>query len=383
VGIGECFGLPAGSSQTGRLAAALRRMGFDAVFDTNWSADLTILEEGTEFLERFKSVLSGGGASAATREKVEAAARQLGYRRPAAEARGEAGQERALALIISDLTNPYYGMLCAGAEQAARRAGRPLIVCQPEFALGAEDRAVESVVRLPVAGAVVVGAALINALRVVGKEIGEARVVINGAGSAGIAIGKEALVSILDGSYRTAVSPGVLALAAAIVSIVVKEALFWYTLLNAKKIRSGALKAEAWHHRSDALSSIGALIGIVGARAGFPVLDPLASVVICAFIGKAAFDIFRDAVDKMVDHSCDEDTEDAIRLCALRQDAVARIDLLRTREFGNRIYIEMEIAVDGDLPLRQAHAVAEKVHDEIEKRFPKVKHIMIHVNPAE
>ena len=105
-------------------------------------------------------VLSGGGASAATREKVEAAARQLGYRRPAAEARGEAGQERALALVISDLTNPYYGMLCAGAEQAARRAGRPLIVCQPEFALGAEDRAVESVVRLPVAGAVVVGSAM-------------------------------------------------------------------------------------------------------------------------------------------------------------------------------------------------------------------------------
>ena len=140
--------------------------------------------------------------------------------------------------------------------------------------------------------------------------------------------------------------------------------------------------AEAWHHRSDALSSIGALAGILGARAGFPVLDPLASVVICVFIAKAAFDIFRDAVNKMVDHSCDEETETAIRLCAVEQPEVARIDLLRTREFGNRIYIEMEIAVDGELPLREAHAVAERVHDEIEQRFPKVKHIMIHVNPA-
>ena len=96
----------------------------------------------------------------------------------------------------------------------------------------------------------------------------------------------------------------------------------------------------------------------------------------------AAFDIFRDAVNKMVDHSCDEETESAIRLCAVEQAEVARIDLLRTREFGSRIYIEMEIAVDGELSLREAHAVAERVHDEIERRFPKVKHIMIHVNPA-
>ena len=105
-------------------------------------------------------VLSGGSASASTREKVEAAVRQLGYRRLSAEKRPEAGKARALALIISDLTNPYYGMLCAGAEQAARRAGRPLIVCQPDFAHGAEDTAAESIARLPVSGAVVVGAAM-------------------------------------------------------------------------------------------------------------------------------------------------------------------------------------------------------------------------------
>ena len=85
----------------------------------------------------------------------------------------------------------------------------------------------------------------------------------------------------------------------------------------------------------------------------------------------------------MVDHSCDEETEDQIRLCAVEQPEVERIDLLKTREFGNRIYIEMEIAVNGDLPLRQAHDAAERVHDEIERRFPKVKHIMIHVNPAD
>ncbi len=198
----------------------------------------------------------------------------------------------------------------------------------------------------------------------------------------GLVIGWEGIQKIL--SERAGLqAPGILAAAAALVSILVKELLFRYVRGFARKLDSTALMAEAWHHRSDALSSIGALAGILGARAGFPVLDPLASVVICVFIAKAAADIFRDAVDKMVDHSCDEETEDAIRLCAVEQPEVERIDLLKTREFGNRIYIEMEIAVNGNLPLRQAHDAAERVHDEIERRFPKVKHIMIHVNPAD
>lgn len=198
----------------------------------------------------------------------------------------------------------------------------------------------------------------------------------------GLVIGWEGVQKILPG-HGELETPGILAAAAALTSILVKEGLFRYVRHHARRLDSTALMAEAWHHRSDALSSIGALVGILGARAGFPVLDPLASVVICVFIAKAALDIFRDAVDKMVDHSCSSETEDAIRLCAVEQPEVERIDLLRTREFGNRIYIEMEIAVDGDLPLRQAHAAAEQVHDEIERRFPKVKHIMIHVNPAD
>ncbi len=198
----------------------------------------------------------------------------------------------------------------------------------------------------------------------------------------GLIIGWEGVQKILPG-HGELTPPGVLAAVAALVSIVVKELLFRYVRHHARRLDSTALMAEAWHHRSDALSSIGALAGILGARAGFPILDPLASVVICVFIVKAALDIFRDAVDKMVDHSCDRETEDAIRLCAVEQPEVERIDLLKTREFGSRIYIEMEIAVNGDLPLRQAHAAAERVHDEIERRFPKVKHIMIHVNPAD
>ena len=177
-------------------------------------------------------------------------------------------------------------------------------------------------------------------------------------------------------------TPGLLALLAAAVSIAVKEGMFWYTRRWARRLGSPALMADAWHHRSDALSSIGALIGIAGARMGMPLLDPLASVVICAFIAKAAFDIFREAVDKMVDHSCDPATEAAVRERVLSHAEVRRVDLLRTREFGSRLYIELEIAVDGSLPLNQAHDIAETVHDDVERAFPQVKHIMIHVNPA-
>lgn len=198
----------------------------------------------------------------------------------------------------------------------------------------------------------------------------------------GLFIGNEGLRKIIRAEDAALPVPGTAALIAAVVSIAVKEAMFWYTRHYARLLDSGALMADAWHHRSDALSSVGALVGIAGARLGFPVLDPIAGLVICVFIGKAAVDIFIDAVNKMVDHSCDEETEAAIRTCAARHEGVRSVDLLMTREFGNRIYIEMEISVDGQLPLVEAHAIAESIHDEIEKTFRKVKHIMIHVNPA-
>ena len=97
--------------------------------------------------------------------------------------------------------------------------------------------------------------------------------------------------------------------------------------------------------------------------------------------GKAAADIFKDAVDKMVDHSCDPETEDRLWECVIEQEGVKGVDMLHTRMFGNKIYVDIEIAVDGDLTLRKAHAIAERVHTIIEQEFPKVKHIMVHVNP--
>ena len=199
----------------------------------------------------------------------------------------------------------------------------------------------------------------------------------------GLGIGATALKNITSGDYNNIVVPGILALVAAIVSIVSKEAMYWYTRYNAKRIDSSALMADAWHHRSDAFSSIGALIGIAGARLGFPIMDSIASLIIFVFIIKAAYDIFKDAIDKMVDHACDDDTVNQIRECVMKHEDVLGIDMLQTRIFGNKIYVDLEIATDGSYTLSKAHTIAESVHDDIEKSFPKVKHIMVHVNPAD
>lgn len=196
----------------------------------------------------------------------------------------------------------------------------------------------------------------------------------------GLGIGYSAFRKLFIDSIEI-VEPGILALLAAVISIVVKEAMFWYTRHYAKIIDSSALMADAWHHRSDALSSVGALIGIGGARMGFVIMDPIASLIICIFIEKAAYDIFKDAVDKMVDKSCDSETEEAIRQCALEIQGVMGVDVLRTRTFANKIYVDMEISADGNKKLNETHAIAENVHNAIEYKFPKVKHIMVHVNP--
>jgi cation diffusion facilitator family transporter len=197
----------------------------------------------------------------------------------------------------------------------------------------------------------------------------------------GLGIGASALKTILSGNYSELVAPGMLALVAAVISIVSKEAMFWYTRYYAKKIDSSALMADAWHHRSDAFSSVGALIGIGGAMLGFPIMDSIASLVIFVFIIKAAYDIFMDAVDKMVDHSCDDETEVRIYDTVMENSEVRGVDLLQTRIFGNKIYVDIEIRVDGSYTLLRAHKIAEDVHASIENNFPKVKHIMVHVNP--
>lgn len=198
----------------------------------------------------------------------------------------------------------------------------------------------------------------------------------------GAGIGWSGIKKAIAGNYGDLAIPGILALVAAIVSIIVKEAMYWYTRGAAKRINSSALMADAWHHRSDAFSSVGSFAGIFGARLGFPILDPLACIIICLFILKAAIDIFRDAVGKMTDRACDDETIAKMRDLILSRKSVEGIDGLKTRLFGDKIYMDVEIRVDALVRLEEAHLVAQAVHDVIEEQFPKVKHCMVHVNPV-
>lgn len=194
-------------------------------------------------------------------------------------------------------------------------------------------------------------------------------------------IGYSGYEKIFISSSSELIIPGILALWAAVISIIIKEAMFWYTRNAAKKINSGALMAEAWHHRSDALSSIGSFVGILGARMGYPILDPLASLIICIMILYAAYEVFKDAMDKMIDSSCDNETTQALKTLVAKVKGVEHLDTLTTRIFGNRIYVDVEISVKDNLTLLEAHHIAETVHTAIEANFPLVKHCMVHVNP--
>lgn len=199
----------------------------------------------------------------------------------------------------------------------------------------------------------------------------------------GIGIGRVGVMNIISGNYESLEVPRLIALIASIVSIITKELMFWYTRHYAKKIDSRVFMADAWHHRSDAFSSIGSLIGIAGAMMGFPVLDSVASVIICLFILKVAYDIIKSAISNMLDTSCDEEYEQKIREYVLSVEGVKSIDLLHTRQFGNKVYIDIEIGVDGNESFRSAHDIAERVHEGVEEKFENVKHVMVHANPVD
>lgn len=197
----------------------------------------------------------------------------------------------------------------------------------------------------------------------------------------GLNIGYTGIKKIIYGNSGNQKIPGIPALVAAIVSIITKEAMYWYTKIAAKKINSGALMADAWHHRSDALSSIGSLAGIMSARFGLLFMDPLAGVIISLMIIISSVTIFMDAIWKMTDRSCDKVVLEEMKEVILKQEGVMGIDKINTRLFGNRIYVDVEIRANGEDTLVATHEVAHRVHDAVEDTFKNVKHCMVHVNP--
>lgn len=197
----------------------------------------------------------------------------------------------------------------------------------------------------------------------------------------GLGIGKVGIEHIFFTNHASLEAPSAIALLAAVVSIGTKEAMYWYTRHYAKILDSQAFMADAWHHRSDAFSSIGSLVGIAGAMLGYPVLDSVASVVICCFILKVSYDVLSAAISNMLDASGGDEYNEKLAAFIDTQEGVKHIDMLQSRLFGNRVYVDLEIAVDGDQTLREAHDISVRVHRGVEKNFPEVKHIMIHLNP--
>ena len=196
-----------------------------------------------------------------------------------------------------------------------------------------------------------------------------------------LTIGYNGILKILEGINGNIEIPTMIALIASIVSIVVKEWMYQFTKKVAKKVNSSALLADAWHHRSDALSSIGSLVGIAGAILGLPILDPIMSIVICIFILKVSIDILIDSIYKLVDRACDKDTIEEMSILINNIDGVLELDLLQTRLFGSKIYVDVEVSADRNKTLEESHEIAHLIHDEIEEKFNNVKHCMVHVNP--
>lgn len=197
----------------------------------------------------------------------------------------------------------------------------------------------------------------------------------------GAGIGFDGIKKVIDGINNGIEAPTSLAIVAAAVSICVKEFLFFFVRAAAKKANSPSVMADAWHHHSDALCSVGSLVGVVGARLGLPILDPIASIIICLLVIKAAYDIFRDAIQKLVDSSCDENTTNEISKLVMSVEGVRGVDLLMTRLFGSKFYVDIEISVDGDQTLFMAHEISQRVHDAVEEKYPNAKHCMVHMNP--
>ncbi len=195
-----------------------------------------------------------------------------------------------------------------------------------------------------------------------------------------LGIGYSGIKTIVSRNFS---EPGSIAIIAAIVSIVVKEWMYRYTVRGAKKIESAALMADAWHHRSDALSSIGTLIGIAGAKLGIRILDPIAALVVCILIMKVAMNIYLQAVNQLIDSSADDETLEKIRKHIVETVGVISLDDLKTRVHANKIFVDIEIGVDSEMSVRESHSIAEQVHDNVEENCQRIKHCTVHVNPVD
>lgn len=196
--------------------------------------------------------------------------------------------------------------------------------------------------------------------------------------------GATSIIDSINGKPLTA--PSLIALIVAGISIITKEILYQYTVIKGKHLNSQALTANAWHHRSDALSSIGTLIGIggaIGLGEKWRILDPIAAIVVSFFIMKVAIQLLKPCVDELLEHSLPAKSENKILDIILSFPEVSSPHHLRTRRIGNNIAMEVHIRMDGNTSLSDAHSLASKIEQRLKDEFGEKTHIGIHMEPQE
>lgn len=212
--------------------------------------------------------------------------------------------------------------------------------------------------------------------------------VVIGVALAGVAIGilvdsAERIAQVLRG--ESIARPGIVALVAAAVSIVAKEALYWYTMATAKRVNSPALKANAWHHRSDAFSSIGTLLGIGGAyflSEQWRVLDPIAAIVVGALIIKVAYDLVMPGLNELLERSLPKEQEDEIVALVLADNRLSDVHNLKTRRIGAGIAVELHVRVRGDMSVTESHAITRDVEQRLRRQYGDRTQVIIHIEPV-
>ncbi|MDD6781998.1 MAG: cation diffusion facilitator family transporter [Paludibacteraceae bacterium] len=211
--------------------------------------------------------------------------------------------------------------------------------------------------------------------------------VVIGVALAAVAIGilvdsAERIAQVLRG--ESIARPGIVALVAAAVSIVAKEALYWYTMLTAKRVDSPALKANAWHHRSDAFSSIGTLIGIGGAyflSEQWRVLDPIAAIVVGALIIKVAYDLVMPGLNELLERSLPKEQEDEIVALVLADKRLSDVHNLKTRRIGAGIAVELHVRVQGNMTVNESHAITRNIEQLLRQQYGDRTQVIIHIEP--
>jgi cation diffusion facilitator family transporter len=203
----------------------------------------------------------------------------------------------------------------------------------------------------------------------------------------GILLGLVALGIVWDAVERAAVgataTPGMLAIVAAAISILAKEVLYWYTIAVARRIRSDMLRANAWHHRSDAISSVVVLLGVAGAMAGWPYLDPLAAVIVGIMVAKIAWDLGWGAMRELVDESLDPEMVKQARALILGVDGVRSVHMLRTRRHGHLAAADVHVQVDPRLSVSEGHMISQAVEERLKAGIEAINDVTVHVDPED